>query len=353
MLYFFETFFEHPWYLFLLLLVPLVMWRWLRRSRPALRYSDTALLGSLPPGRSRLAYWGGALLRAVALVALVVGLSGLRWPDPERGQRFSTEGITIELIVDVSGSMAETDFDWQGERISRLEAVRRAFRLFVAGGEGPDGQRLDGRPDDLIGLVTFARRPDPGCPPTLSHSVLLKLLESAKPIGDPEEGRTNITDAVIMGLNRLQHAPTKRKVMVLLSDGEDNVKGNTASKEVDTPKKAAVLANSLHIPIYAIDAGGDGGSPLEPAAVEAGIKREDGIKTLKDLAKITGGQYFQARDTKSLLDVCSQIDRLERAEIQSFQRHHFFHAFPWLGLLAFSLFVGVNALEMTVWQRLP
>ena len=238
--------------------------------------------------------------------------------------------------------MAEEDFDWEGKRISRLDAVKRAFRLFVDGGEGPDGQRLEGRHDDLIGLVTFAHRPDPGCPLTLSHSVVLRLLEKAKPRSVPGESETNITDAVIVGLSRLHHAGAKRKVMVLLSDGEHNVR-DTASTEVWEPGQAAVLAASLHVPIYTIDAGGDGGSG----------NRENGIETLRELAKITGGHYFQARDTKGLLDVCAQIDRLERAEIQSYQRHRFFQAFAWLGLVAFCLFVGVNALELTVWQRLP
>jgi Ca-activated chloride channel family protein len=351
MLYFFDTFFEYPWYLLLLLLVPLVMRRWLRRSSPALRYSDTALLASLPPGRSLLATWGGAALRAAALVALVLGLAGLRWPA-DGGERIPTEGIAIELLVDCSGSMADEDFDWEGQRIRRLDAVKRAFRLFIVGGEGPDGQRLEGRPYDLIGLVTFAHRPDPGCPLTLSHSAVLKFLDNEKPRNVPGESETNITDAVIMGLNRLQHAPTKRRVMVLLSDGEHNVP-DTASEDVRKPSQAAQLAANLHVPIYTIDAGGDGGSPFEPSTVEASVRREDGIQTLRKLAKITGGQYFQARDTKSLLDVCSQIDRLERVEIQSYQRHRFFHAFAWLGVMAFGMLVGVNALELTVWQRLP
>jgi Ca-activated chloride channel family protein len=122
---------------------------------------------------------------------------------------------------------------------------------------------------------------------------------------------------------------------------------------VRTPRQAAQLAASLHIPIYAIDAGGDGVSALEAGAAPAPVSREAGIQTLRELAKITGGHYFQARDTKSLLDVCSQIDRLEREPIQSYQRDRFFHAFAWLGVVAFAMFVSVNALELTIWQRLP
>lgn len=347
---FFETYFTQPWLLLLLPLVPLVLRRWLRRARPALRYSNTALLATLPAGRSRLAYWGPVALRAVALVALVLGLAGLRWPDAS--QRIPTEGIAMVLLVDVSGSMDATDFDWQGERVSRLEAVKRAFRLFIAGGAGPDGTQLDGRPNDLMALIPFARRPEPGCPLTLSHSVLLKVLDKEKPRTITEDMSTNITDAMIMGLSRLEGAARKRRVIVLLSDGEDNVPV-TAAPEVRTTGQAANLAASLQIPVYTIDAGGDGGSPLEPGAAEAGQRREGGIKSLRSIAKTTGGHYFQARDTKSLLDVCKQIDGMEREEILSYQYGRYFQAFPWLGLTAFVLLIAVHVLEMTLWQRLP
>jgi Ca-activated chloride channel family protein len=278
-------------------------------------------------------------MRWAALIALVVGLAGFRWPD--RGSRISTEGIAIQLLVDCSGSMADKDFEWKDERISRLEAVKRVFELFVAGGDGPGGEHLEGRRNDLIGLVTFAHRPDPGCPLTLSHSALLKQLKKQEPRIGAGEAETNITDAIIIGVNRLNAAAPKTKVMVLLSDGEHNVP-DTAYEAVQFPGQAANLARSLHIPIYTIDAGGD-----------TSAHRETGIQTLRDVAKITGGEYFQAHDSKSLLDVCGQIDRRTRSEIQSYQYSHYFDWFPWLGLGAFVLFVCVNALEMTFWQRLP
>src|SRR6185437_1225945 len=99
-------------------------------------------------------------------------LSGPRWPDLRT--RIETEGIAIVMLVDVSGSMAERDFDWRGEPVSRLEAVKKVFHLFVSGGEGTDttGDGTDvsnfqGRPTDQIGLVTFATRPETACPLTL------------------------------------------------------------------------------------------------------------------------------------------------------------------------------------------
>src|SRR5207302_9160074 len=99
--------------------------------------------------------------------------AGPRWP--ELRTRVVTEGIALAMVVDVSGSMAEADFLWKGERITRLEAVKRAFTLFVTGGEGEEGEALEGRPNDLISLVTFANHPESACPLTLSHYALLQI----------------------------------------------------------------------------------------------------------------------------------------------------------------------------------
>src|SRR5258708_18315362 len=156
--------FAHPRLLLLALVVPPLVWWWLRRQRSSLRYPVTGLMEHLPTGRSRLAHWGGIVLRALALLLLAVAAAGPRWPDLRT--RIPTEGIAVEILVDVSGSMAESDFQWDRERISRLDAVKRAFRLFVAGGDGPSGESLPRRPDDLIGLIAFATRPESPCPLT-------------------------------------------------------------------------------------------------------------------------------------------------------------------------------------------
>jgi len=332
--------FANPWFLLLLPLVPFVVWRWLRRPRPTLRYSATSLLVGLPAGRSRFAQWGGVTARAVALTLLVLGLAGPRWPDQRT--RISTQGIAIAMLVDVSGSMAEEDFDWQDRPIARIEAVKRAFHLFVAGGEGPAGQKLEGRAPDLLCLIAFSTRPDTLCPLTLSHRVPLAQLALLQPRAIPGESETNISDAIVEGLERLRKAGTKRKVMVLLSDGEHNV---ADPRSQWTPRQAAQLAGSLGIPIYTIDAGGD--------TPETAERRAAGLTTLQEIAKITGGQCFPARDTATLLEVCQQIDRLERVRIESFQYRLYYEGFPWLGGLALALWLGVLGLEMTLWQRLP
>jgi Ca-activated chloride channel family protein len=339
--------FAHPLALLFLSAVPLLLWRWLRRRRGALRYSDTRFLADLPIGRGRIARWGGIALRAAALILLILALAGLRWPDLRT--RVATEGIAIGMVVDVSGSMAEPDFQWGGQPISRLEAVKRAFTLFVAGGDGPDGEHLDGRPDDLIGLVTFAALPENTCPLTLSHSVLLHLLDSQRPRSLPTESETNIGDALAWGLYRLESAANRRKVLILLSDGEHNVPPPALK-----PRQAAQLAANLHVPIYTIDAGGEpSAKETEGDNAQAMEQRAEGERSLQAIAKLTGGRSFKARDTKSLLAVCQAIDHLERQEIQSFQYRRYYEAYPWLAGAALALLVGVQLLELTIWQRVP
>ena len=355
--------FANPAFLWLMLLIPPLLWWMLRRRRSALRHPGVGDLIALPRGRARRARWGPAVLRALALLLLAVAAAGPRWPDLRT--RIETEGIAILMLVDVSGSMAERDFDWRGEPITRLEAVKKVFNLFVAGGEGSeatgdgtDASNFRGRPTDQIGLVTFATRPDTICPLTLSHSVLLRLLQAEQPRSIPGESETNISDAVAMGLHRLHSAGPHRKVLVLLSDGEHNVPQPQSGW---TPRQAAQVANGLHVPIYSIDAGGPGASTKEPAAkeertehaVSPGEVRAQAVRTLEEMARITHGQYFQARDTKSLLNACRAIDDLERADLQSFQYRRYHEAYPWFALAGFVLFGSALTLERTIWRRIP
>jgi Ca-activated chloride channel family protein len=343
--------FAHPLVLLLMAGVPLLIWRWLRRGRGALRYPSAAALEHLPHGRSNWARRGGAALRAAGLTLLIVALAGPRWPDP--GTRIPTEGIAIGILLDVSGSMAETDFTWTDpatgntKDVSRLEAVKNVFRLFVVGGPIEGGERLPGRDNDLIALVTFATRPESVCPLTLSHSALLKVLDDQKPRIEPEEARTNIGDAIAWGLHRLHSAAGRRKVLVLLTDGEHNVPPPALK-----PRQAAQLAGNLGVPIYVLDAGSDvpGKGGAEDGSAEDRITAK---KTLQEVAKITGGQYFRAQDTKALAEACARIDELERQRIESFQYRRYYEAYAWLGLGSFVLFLGVSVLEMTFWRRVP
>ncbi len=338
--------FAHPLWLLLAWLVPPLMWRWYRQGRTALRFSDVRPLRALPGGRSRAAQWGGLLLRGLALLLIIVALAGPRWPDP--GTRIPTEGIAIVLAVDVSGSMAERDFTWRNEPITRLEAVKRALRLFVEGGKGIDNEHLEGRKNDLLGLVVFATRPESVCPLTLSHGGLLKLLDAEQPREVPH-GYTNIGDGIAWGLYRLKAAGNCRRVLVLLTDGEHNV-----GKPALTPRQAAQLAGNSNVPIYVIDAGSDLPSKGEGAKDErSAADRVGAVKTLQEVARMTKGRYFRASDTKTLLEVCGQIDRLERQPIVTFEYARYGEGYPWFGLAGFVLLMAVQFLELTFWRRLP
>jgi Ca-activated chloride channel family protein len=347
--------FASPGWLLLALAVPPLVWWWLRGWRTALRFPGAGLLAELPAGRARRARRTGALLRALALVLVVVALAGLRTPDLRT--RIGTEGVAIVMAVDVSGSMAERDFDWHGAPVTRLEAVKNVFRLFVEGGPAPGdgGRTFEGRPTDLVGLVTFATRPENVCPLTLSHSVLLKLLDAEQPHSVPGESETNLSDALAVALQRLESAGPRRKVLVLLTDGEHNV---VAPPSGWTPRQAAAVAAGLGVPVYAIDAGGNGtGGPPVPSAagttVSPGATRAAAVASLREIARVSGGIYFPAGDTRALSDACQKIDALERGPITSFQyrRYHDLSAWPGLAaLLAWALALG---LDVSVWRRVP
>jgi Ca-activated chloride channel family protein len=339
--------FANPWYLLLALLVPPFLAWWLYQGRSALRHSTTQLVAGPPTLRARLARWGGAGLRGLGLLLLVFALAGPRTPDLRT--RIDTEGIAIVMVVDVSGSMGETDFDWNLERIRRIDAVKRAFRLFVAGGsaldavpEGTAATSFEGRPTDEIGLVTFAARPEKTCPLTLSHSALLRMLEASEPLSIPGESETNISDAAAVALQKLEAAKLPRKVLILLTDGEHNV---VDPRSGWTPRQVASLAASLKIPIYTIDAGTD----LD----EANPTRLKAKETLSELATRTKGEAFQARDGSALLKACQAIDKLERAKIQSFQYRRYHEAYPWLALASFVVLVTALLLDGTIWRRVP
>jgi Ca-activated chloride channel family protein len=332
--------FSSPGLLLLALAVPPLVWWWLRQCRPALRYPAAALLVALPSGRARVARVGGAALRGVALFLVVVALAGPRTPDLRT--RIDTEGVAIFMAVDVSGSMAERDFDWYGEPVSRLEAVKNVFRLFVEGGPAPGGEggTFEGRPTDLVGLVTFATRPENVCPLTLSHSVLLKLLDAEQPRSVPGESETNLSDALAVGLRRLENSGTPRKVLVILTDGEHNVVSPPSGW---TPWQSAAVAAGLGTPIYAVDAG-----TSTPAATRAAA-----VASLKEIARVSGGRYFAAGDTAALLEACKKIDALERAPIASFRYRRYHDLAPVPGLAAFLLWMLALALEVTLWRRVP
>lgn len=322
--------FSYPLTLLLLLLVPPLLWWWARPHRGALRHPLATACRRLPRGRAAWAQGGSLLLRGLGLVLLILALAGPRWPDERT--RIPTEGIAIGLVLDVSGSMAERDFLWDGEVLSRLEAVKRTFELFVKGGQGPGGIQLTGRPSDQVALVVFATRPEVACPLTLSHGTLLQVLREQQPREQIDENKTNIGDALVWALQHLSSAQARRRVLILFSDGEHNVE-EPALK----PGQAAQLARQLSVPIHVIDAG-------NKAAAQESLRR---------IAGLSRGQYFVANDTPALVKVCAEIDRLERDPIETYQYRSYHEGYGWFAAAAYVVWWLVAALELTWWRRVP
>jgi Ca-activated chloride channel family protein len=276
---------------------------------------------------------------------LVAACAGPRLPDQRT--RLPAEGIALMMVLDVSGSMNEpVRWHQASEPISRLEAARRAFLLFVFGGTTPDGYYLPGRPNDAIGLVRFAAVPQTICPLTVNHaSVLRQQLERLEPKVGIDAG-TNIGDALAEGLIRLQAAGHRRQVLILLSDGEHT----HSTPESLRPRQAAQLAANLGIPIYTIDPAGE----LPPnSSDELRRNRDIGRQTLQDIAAMTAGRYFAASDGAALVDAFRQIDTLERTPFTTYlyRRYHEYYWYPLVAAL--WLLVVLLFVENTYWHIRP
>jgi Ca-activated chloride channel homolog len=341
--------FTHLEFLWLTPLAPLVVWWWARRPRTAVRFSDTSLFAGSRGGRAWRAVWCGAALRGLACLAIVLACAGPRLPDLKT--RIPANGIAIEMIVDVSGSMADQDFVWTSGSplISRLEAARKAFKLFVEGGETPDGTIFEPRPSDSIGLVELAVVPESACPLTLNHSVLLQKVDELKPKADLSAG-TNIGDAIAEAVIRLDSTKVnRRRIIVLLSDGQ-HIQSKEGPDAMHTPRQAAQLAANLKYPIYTIDCGG-----ILPANAgpDATAEREAGRETMLAVASMTNGRAFTANNGADFLAACKEIGQLEKDTVESFQYRRYFEYYPWCAAAAIVFLLIAHVLERTRWRVVP
>jgi Ca-activated chloride channel family protein len=281
-----------PGFLWLALLAPLACCLRLARGQPALRFAPGRFLRAPLPAtwRTRLRLLVGAL-EVLGLLLLVLALARpvMRSPLPH-----TFEGIDIVLCLDTSSSMRHKDLD---PARSRLEVARHAAAQFVAG-----------RPNDRIGLVGFARYPDLRCPLTLDHEALGQVLaETALVESDGPEDATGIGAAVARAAQVLQGGSASSKVVVLLTDGEENVATAQAADEI-APLHAAQLCAALGIRVYAIAAGaGSPGRGGEPRAIDT--------SQIRRLAAQTGGRFFEARDAGAVAGVYDAIHDLEKAAL--------------------------------------
>ena len=304
-----------PWYFIVLLLVPVIAWRlFAPRRRPAVRFSSLKLAQQIRPTfRQRLTWLPGALTVA-AIIFLIFALAR---PREGREQTIAeSEGIAIEMVVDRSGSMQAMDFQVAGEHVDRLTAIKKVAGDFVTG-----DQDLDGRFSDLVGLITFAGYADGETPLTLDHSFLVAQLNNARIVTNRSEDGTAIGDAISLAVEKLnaldqrQKQKVKSKVIILLTDGENN------AGQLD-PIQAAELAQTMGIKVYTIGVGTKGQAPV-PVTDAFGRKSLQWMQvnideaTLEKVASITGGKYFRATDTDSLTKIYAEIDELEKTSVEA------------------------------------
>jgi Ca-activated chloride channel family protein len=330
--------FAHPWLLLLLLLLPaLALLGGARGQAPAVVYSSIAPLRAL--GRFRRARAGNVLL-GLLLLGLALGIVALARPQLGRTvSRVQASGIDIMLAIDVSRSMLAEDLSIGNERANRLDAVKQVTEKFI-----------ESRPNDRIGILCFAGRPYLVSPLTLDHDWLLKNLERVR-IGLVEDG-TAIGSAIASAANRLKDKEAKSKIIVLLTDGDNN-----AGKV--TPATAAEAAKALGIKVYTVGAGTRGYAPVPVQDRFSGrtfyqnIRVEVDEKTLREIATLTNAQYYRATDGKSLREIFEQIDKMEKSTVELDQYKQYRDLFPWFLGAGFAMIAFQAVLGETLFRRLP
>jgi Ca-activated chloride channel family protein len=323
---------EWPWALLLLLVVPWLLWRGRREvARHAavlwvrVEGAWSQVLAALPLRAAQALPW---LALGIAILALARPQQGLRQSETE------TRGVDIVLALDISPSM-------------RAEDLRPRNRLFVAKSTARDFIRQ--RPHDRIGLVAFAATAFTLCPLTLDHAVLTEQLEGVN-FGMAEDG-TAIGMGLATAVARLKESKTPSKVVVLLTDGQNN-------RGAIDPLTGADLAAALGVRVHTVLVGRGGVVPVPVDDPVFGRRVElmrmdvdEGV--LREIARRTGGRYFRAVDTDALSGIYGAIDRLERAPIRSIQYREYVDLGPML-LGAAALVLAAWILSAATWAfRLP
>lgn len=328
--------FAHPYLLLLLLLLPALAWLKGRRGRlAAFLYSSTQLVaGVAGQTRSRAGQFLAAL-RWLALALFIIALAQPRFTSSEA--TFRASGVDIVVAMDLSGSMESEDFELRGERVNRLAIAKDVLKKFV-----------EKRPNDRIGLVAFAGKAYIACPLTLDHDFLEQNIDRLK-LHLIEDG-TAIGSGLSAAANRLRDLKAKSKIVILMTDGQNN-----AGKI--PPLTAAEAAKALGVKVYTIGIGTRGQAPMP--VYMFGQKRYQMVQvdideeTLTKIAAETGGKYYRADNAERFAGIYDEIDKLERTEVdvRKFTEHR--ELFQLVLALGVGLLLAELALKHTVMRRLP
>jgi Ca-activated chloride channel homolog len=325
--------FAHPWVLLLLIGLPAYLYLSRGWGRSALVFSRAGALAHSSPRSHRLLAQAPGGMRAIVFVALVLALAGPR--TGAAAVDVEAEGIAIMMVIDISSSMLAEDFAPR----NRMTVAKLRTAEFVRG-----------RTYDRIGLVAFAGEALTLVPLTVDYDVIFAALDQLD-IGMLEDG-TAIGTAIATGANRLRHAPGDSRVMILMTDGENN------RGEIH-PLTAARAATAFGIRVYGIGVGTHGVAPVPVARDALGNYRYANLpvsiddELLTEIAEMSGGRYFRATNDAALDSIYQQIDRLERSTVQVRRYVDYTPRHLPLVLLAGLLLAGEWLLRGSRWGRLP
>lgn len=346
--------FAHPSYF--LLLIPLGVAAWFvyrRRIRQGLVFS---LASRLPVSGTTWRTLAAMILPVLSLLGIALAIAALAQPQTVFSKtRRTADVIAIQMVVDASGSMEALDLS---ERLmtgevkyrTRLDAVKDAFAEFIKK-----------RPDDLIGLITFGGFATSRAPLTADHEALLHILKGVDVVKtgldaegqmvNQEETLTAIGDALATACGRLEHTSTKSRIIVLLSDGVSNA-------GIIKPEEAMKAARKLGLKVYTIGVGTTGGvAPIKVrdqfgrdviARMEVSMDED----LLRNIAKTTGGQYFNVTDPRGLDRALDAISKLEKTKVEQDIYNQYNELFPWLLMPALCLIVLGTGLNMLAARRI-
>ena len=329
--YFSNIEFSQPYYFALFLLIPLlILWYIITNNRrtASLQVSTTAAkgLGSWKVSFRHTLF----VLRILSISLLIIALANPQTRNDEKNTE--GEGIDIMLCMDVSGSMSAQDLT-----PNRLEAAKSVAIDFI-----------NRRPTDRIGVVIFSGESFTQCPLTTDKNVLISAVQNIR-FGLLEDG-TAIGSGLSTSVDRLRNSKTKTKIVILLTDGENN------GGLID-PKTAKEIAKAFGIKVYTIGVGTDGMAP-QPVQTPLGIQMQSvkvsiDEKLMKQIASETGGKYFRAKDNEGLAGIYETIDQLEKSKIEITTTTKFTDKFlPFATGAAFFLVLEI-LLRYLVFRKFP
>jgi Ca-activated chloride channel homolog len=326
--------FADPGFFFLLLLLPLVIFwyvRYNKKQQASLKVSSLEALEKLPVSWKVKLRPLLFILRCLVYVLLIVALA--RPQSSNVREEINSNGIDIMLAIDVSGSMLAEDF-----QPNRIEAAKNVAMNFI-----------DHRPDDRIGLVIFAGQSFTECPLTIDHAFLKEQVEKVRS-GLMEDG-TAIGDGLATCVERLAKSKGKSKVVILLTDGVNNM-------GLIDPLTALEIAKTYHVRVFTIGVGTHGTAPY-PMPLPGGGTQLQSMPVqidealLQKIASETGGEYFRATDNQSLQHIYNSIDKMVKTKVEVSTYTRYADLFFPLALIAIVLLFIEITLRYTVFKSLP